>query len=682
MAIALVTRTIKAAAVNTGVTTDAVDTTGANLIVLYVAHYGSGAVTLSLSDSKGNTWTALTEHASSNQHSLGYYCLGPTVGTGHTFTVTTPGGVTDIYPVLAAHAFSGAAASAVLDTQTGATTAGATSLQPGSVTPSLDGSLVVAGIAPGAGTGITINAGFSAVSADVNSGVSVSGGAAYLIQTSAAAVNPTWSWTTSSEGAASIAVFKPTGTDTTPPTLSSPVGTATGATTATIGATTDEGNGTKYGVVTAGSTAPTAAQVKAGQDSSGSAAAFAGSGSVSATGVWTIGATGLTASTAYYAHLMQEDAAGNKSAVVSSAQFTTSGTPVTVSVTDANLFFSPYNWQLSGSTYAQSNNPGAYLKTKFTGTSVKLNVDVSPETGDSVSSGNYPAVEYSVDGGAFARYQLTSADTQIALATGLSAGTHTLEVHFVGVMWNTNDRWTTPVMVLRLTGLEIDHGASTAAPSLKSRRILILGDSEGEGHEVLASTVSVAHQNARLAYPALLGVAGKFNAEYGTVAFAGQGYTATGGGNVPVVGTAWDHYWSGASRLSGGLLSPVPYAVVSCHGRNDSGAVDGTVTTDIASIITAIRVAAGASALIFVCQSTDRVKPTAMQQGVTDSADAKAYWVDTGTDYLASFASGSHLSQLGQLEYVNGLWDVISADLPMASTGGGGLVGSSALVSA
>lgn len=111
--------------------------------------------------------------------------------------------------------------------------------------------------------------------------------------------------------------------DVTAPALSSPTASVTGATTATVGATTDEGNGTLYAVVTVSATAPTGVQVDAGQDNGGSAATWAGNVAVSSTGAKTIGATGLTASTAYYAHLMHRDAAGNRSNVVSSTQFTT-----------------------------------------------------------------------------------------------------------------------------------------------------------------------------------------------------------------------------------------------------------------------------------------------------------------------------------------------------------------------
>lgn len=122
--------------------------------------------------------------------------------------------------------------------------------------------------------------------------------------------------------------FEPAG-DVTPPTLTSPTGTATGSTTATGGATTNEANGTLYTCWTTTSTTPTAAQVKAGQNSAGAAAAAAASSAVTSTGAKTNNATGLTASTTYYAHSMHEDAATNQSNVVTSASFTTSASDTT-----------------------------------------------------------------------------------------------------------------------------------------------------------------------------------------------------------------------------------------------------------------------------------------------------------------------------------------------------------------
>lgn len=121
---------------------------------------------------------------------------------------------------------------------------------------------------------------------------------------------------------AALIVFDETSPDTTAPVLTNPTGTATGSTTATVGATTDEGNGTMYAVVTTSSTQPSVAQIKAGQDHTGSAAAWGGSVAVSSTGAKTLNATGLTASTSYYGHIVHTDAATNDSNIVSSSQFT------------------------------------------------------------------------------------------------------------------------------------------------------------------------------------------------------------------------------------------------------------------------------------------------------------------------------------------------------------------------
>jgi hypothetical protein len=111
-----------------------------------------------------------------------------------------------------------------------------------------------------------------------------------------------------------------------PPVLSSAVGTAINSTQATVGATTDTGSGTLYFVVTTSVTKPTATQIMAGQDATGTAvpAGRSGSVAVSSTGAKTMTANGLTPSTSgYFAHLTQKGGAGNQSTVISSASFST-----------------------------------------------------------------------------------------------------------------------------------------------------------------------------------------------------------------------------------------------------------------------------------------------------------------------------------------------------------------------
>lgn len=158
--------------------------------------------------------------------------------------------------------------------------------------------------------------------------------------------------------------FQLQGADTTAPVLSSPLGTQTGQTTADLGVTTDEGNGTIYWVVTQSATQPTATQIKAGQNHTGAAAVDAGTIAVSATGAQTDTASGLVAATTYYAHYIHTDAAANDSNRVTSASFTTAAAPAgpsIVAVDETALSSSAINTVYSAGTYTVSNTANAVL---------------------------------------------------------------------------------------------------------------------------------------------------------------------------------------------------------------------------------------------------------------------------------------------------------------------------------
>lgn len=203
-AIAHIASTTAGSAAGTTVTTSGIDTTGANLIVVAVSYYSLSDPTLT--DSKGNTWTALTaRELNSTAASVKlFYCVPTSVGSGHTFTATQA----STFPTVSVSAFSGAAASP-FDQQSGSATSGAvTSFQPGSITPSENNCVLVTGITTG-GTAHTINSSFNATSIGNNAaGANMGGGIAYKIQTTAGAENPTWSWTTSAGKAAAMASFK------------------------------------------------------------------------------------------------------------------------------------------------------------------------------------------------------------------------------------------------------------------------------------------------------------------------------------------------------------------------------------------------------------------------------------------------------------------------------------------
>jgi hypothetical protein len=214
----LVAHTIQAD-FNSPLTTAGINTTGADLIVVSVVvdTNGTGSTTAnppSITDSKSNGWTQITAQAAGSGTSATYlfFSHNPMVGSGHTFTATTatvPAGTITV------QAWSGSVVGMVTDQNSAANTGGATSLQPGSITPSQNNSLVVAsfgGLDMDAGDTQSIDGGFAL--SDQNTfvgGNHYAGAMAYLVQGSAAAINPTWSWTNTSSAAALITDFVPGG---------------------------------------------------------------------------------------------------------------------------------------------------------------------------------------------------------------------------------------------------------------------------------------------------------------------------------------------------------------------------------------------------------------------------------------------------------------------------------------
>jgi len=321
----------------------------------------------------------------------------------------------------------------------------------------------------------------------------------------------------------------------------------------------------------------------------------------------------------------------------------------TIAIDDAALFFSPYNWRYSGSTYAQSANPGAYLKFRFTGTSLKITVDGTPLSGASIAAGNWPKIAYSIDGGAYTTAQITDGD--MVLASGLSAGTHTVRIVLKSTR-QADDRWTTPTNLLRITGLKIDDGASVSAPDIAANRMLFFGDSITEGVYVLSAVSDMASNDATALW--LKDVADSFSAEYGAVGWGSQGWTTTGAANVPTFPNAWDFISSGQSRLSGGVFSPAPEKVMVVHGANDGlqGASDASVTAAVTAFLTDLRAAAPTSK-IFIVIPFGGYKRSAITTGFNNyGPDADAFLLDLGAPGEAIIAANStdgvHANQTAQ----------------------------------
>lgn len=201
-AVALVAHTAAATSNTNNVTTSGIDTTGATLIVIAVNSLEAATVP-AITDSKSNVWVQFSTRGAGtgNGEVTILYSLVQTVGSSHTFTATQ----TSSFMSIEVQAFSGTLGSIE-------TFRSAASLTPGSVTPFLNNSLVVTAVnSNGTVSGFSLTGGFTISDSNAGTpGTSFGGSMAYLIQTSAAAANPTWTTTGGSNPASIIYVFAAT----------------------------------------------------------------------------------------------------------------------------------------------------------------------------------------------------------------------------------------------------------------------------------------------------------------------------------------------------------------------------------------------------------------------------------------------------------------------------------------
>jgi hypothetical protein len=197
----------------------------------------------------------------------------------------------------------------------------------------------------------------------------------------------------------SAAFATPVVPDTTAPTLSSATAAAATSTTSTGSVTTNEAGGTLYWLTNTSSTA-TATAVKAGS-----------SQAVSATGAQATASTGLTVSTTgYRTHFLHRDAAGNDSAVSTSAAFNTPAAPDTTAPT-----LSAASASASGPTAAS----GSVSTDEAGGTLYWLTNTSATQTAGQVVGGSSQAV--------------AASGAQAVTVSGLTASTTGYRVHFCHV---------------------------------------------------------------------------------------------------------------------------------------------------------------------------------------------------------------------------------------------------------
>ena len=187
-----------------GMTSSALDITGATLIVTATATLSAGPV---LSDLLGNVYNPILGLNSSGTH-LNYHYSVPTIFGSDTWTVTAGGGNS----ALAVAVFRNTKASAPLDQQNGNTNGATSSVTTGNVLPTTNNQLVIYAATENGGSGadfplsanlgtVIENVGFTAKAQAMAMG--------FIVQGTAGNANVTWSWPNLHFGAAVIATFKP-----------------------------------------------------------------------------------------------------------------------------------------------------------------------------------------------------------------------------------------------------------------------------------------------------------------------------------------------------------------------------------------------------------------------------------------------------------------------------------------
>lgn len=206
MAIAFVNAWTENSTTFNGFTSGSRDTSGITFLVAVLAEANAQG---SISDSKSNTWTELTTYSGSARTCSIWYVTNPTVGTGHTITISGTGNS----PCVSWGGFTGVATSSPFDVENGNGAVFATTVQPGTVTPSAANSLVLTGVCTSIqAAGVSVDSPFTLATQGPTTGFgSETSAMAYEIQTTATARNPTWTRTNSADLASPIAVFKVAG---------------------------------------------------------------------------------------------------------------------------------------------------------------------------------------------------------------------------------------------------------------------------------------------------------------------------------------------------------------------------------------------------------------------------------------------------------------------------------------
>lgn len=306
------------------------------------------------------------------------------------------------------------------------------------------------------------------------------------------------------------------------------------------------------------------------------------------------------------------------------------GTTITIAPNDANIKYSPYNWNVNASR-ALTPHPGAYFRVMIQGspTAIAALFDVSALQGD------WPQLWYRVDDGPWTKVTIAPS-VSLTMPASTSAWTvHVVEIVVKGVMLG-QDRWAEGHAVVQWTGLStVPDTCSTRPVYRRPLDIAMYGDSITQGVltiKGMGGTPEVDAHDAMQCWGWLLGE--HIGAEVGVIAYAGQGWSV----GVPSFPASWDKLTAAITR---DLTTPAPDWVVIVHGQND---ITGDVTATVTSTLNAILAAIPATTAIAVVRPITGTQAANIQAGIAAcSAPNRVTWVDTtGWRVPADSSDGAH----------------------------------------
>jgi hypothetical protein len=381
------------------------------LYVVTLSSYDNlGTVTIGSSPSQ--TWTALNYYYNSyagTGNGVMFYVCGPATSASQAITVTGD------YATAVFAAYSGTATSNCFDSpnQNGNTMYdGGSTFQPGSITPSQNGALIVSGLGAGSGaSSVLIDSGFTIVGTYIGTHFSSQ---AFLVQASASAINPAWTENGDGNAVPYIGGFVPASNLAgVPASITATVGTPQSATVNTVfaalEATVNDSAGHPVSGTTVTFTAP----------ASGASGTFGGS----ATAAVTTSASGIAIAPALMANSQtgSYSVAASVSGVSASASFSltnVAGSPASISATSGTAQSATVNTAFAAALQATVkdayNNPVSGVSVMFT----------APSTGAGAAFGGSATATVTTNSRGVATAPAITADTQ--------AGSYTVTATVVG----------------------------------------------------------------------------------------------------------------------------------------------------------------------------------------------------------------------------------------------------------